>query len=275
MLERFLRYVVVDTQSEPDSTTYPSTVKQLDLSRLLVQELREIGLGDVELTEAGYVFATVPGTVEGAPTVGLIAHVDTAPAASGAGVTPIVRRSWSGEPIRLAGRPVAGARSRRHAGPRRQAGARPRHQRRHDTPRRRRQGRRRDHRHRRTAAAARRRAPGDRPDRLHCRRRGRARNRSLRPRGLRRRPRVHVRRLGARRGRDRVVLRLSARAHDRRRRRPPWIGEGAARERAQADVRRDRRRFPATSSRPRPPTLGRASSIPSGSRGLRRGRRSG
>ena len=105
VLERFLRYVVVDTQSEPDSTTYPSTVKQLDLSRLLVQELREIGLGDVELTEAGYVFATVPGTVEGAPTVGLIAHVDTAPAASGAGVTPIVRRSWSGEPIRLAGDP--------------------------------------------------------------------------------------------------------------------------------------------------------------------------
>ncbi len=99
VLERFLRYVVVDTQSEPDSTTYPSTEKQLDLSRLLVEELREIGLDDVELTERGYVFATVPGTVEGAPTVGLIAHVDTAPAAPGAGVTPIVHRAWAGEPI--------------------------------------------------------------------------------------------------------------------------------------------------------------------------------
>ena len=106
VLERFLRYVVVDTQSEPDSTSYPSTSKQLDLSRLLVEELREIGLDDVELTEPGYVFATVPGTVEGAPTVGLIAHVDTAPAAPGTGVSPIVRRSWSGESIRLEGDPA-------------------------------------------------------------------------------------------------------------------------------------------------------------------------
>ena len=87
MLERFLRYVAVDTQSDPTSTTYPSTEKQLDLSRLLVEELRQIGLDDVELTEPGYVFATVPGTsesAEGAPTVGLIAHVDTSPAAPGA-----------------------------------------------------------------------------------------------------------------------------------------------------------------------------------------------
>ena len=65
MLERFLRYVAVDTQSDPDSTTYPSTAKQLDLSRLLVAELRQIGLEDVELTDPGYVFATVPGTAEG------------------------------------------------------------------------------------------------------------------------------------------------------------------------------------------------------------------
>ena len=70
MLERFLRYVRVDTQSEEGSTTYPSTAKQLDLSRLLVGELREIGLDDVELTEHGYVFATLPGT-PGAPVIGL------------------------------------------------------------------------------------------------------------------------------------------------------------------------------------------------------------
>ena len=105
VLERFLRYVVVDTQADPSSTTYPSTAKQLDLSRLLVDELREIGLDDVELTEAGYVFATVPGTVAGAPTVGLIAHVDTSPAAPGTGVTPIVHRAWAGEPIVLPGDP--------------------------------------------------------------------------------------------------------------------------------------------------------------------------
>ena len=80
-----------------------STERQLDLSRLLVEELRQIGLDDVELTEPGYVFATVPGTVEGAPTVGLIAHVDTSPAAPGDGVAPMVHRAWAGEPIVLPG----------------------------------------------------------------------------------------------------------------------------------------------------------------------------
>ena len=105
VLERFLRYVVVDTQSEPDSTSYPSTAKQLDLSRLLADELREIGLEDVELTEPGYVFATLPGTVAGSATVGLIAHVDTAPAAPGTGVAPVVHRAWDGAPIVLPGDP--------------------------------------------------------------------------------------------------------------------------------------------------------------------------
>jgi len=103
VLERFLRYVVIDTQSDPDSTSYPSTAKQLDLSRLLVDELRAIGLSEVELTEYGYVLATVPGTVPGTPTVGLIAHVDTAPGTSGTNVEPIVHRDWQGQPIRLPG----------------------------------------------------------------------------------------------------------------------------------------------------------------------------
>jgi tripeptide aminopeptidase len=103
VLERFLRYVVIDTQSDPDSKSYPSTAKQLDLSRLLVDELREIGLGDVELTAPGYVFATVPGTVADAPVVGLIAHVDTTPAVTGTGVAPVVHRAWAGEPIALDG----------------------------------------------------------------------------------------------------------------------------------------------------------------------------
>ena len=72
VLDRFLRYVQVDTQSDDDSESYPSTAKQLDLTKMLADELREIGLEGVELTEHGYVFATVPGT--SGPTVGLIAH---------------------------------------------------------------------------------------------------------------------------------------------------------------------------------------------------------
>jgi tripeptide aminopeptidase len=106
VLARFLRYVVIDTQAVVDQTSYPSSARQLDLSRLLVDELREIGLEDVELTEHGYVFATLPGTVADAPTVGLIAHVDTSPDAPGTGVTPIVHRRYAGGPIRLPGDPT-------------------------------------------------------------------------------------------------------------------------------------------------------------------------
>jgi len=103
VLDRFLRYVRVDTQADLDSTTYPSTAKQLELSRLLVAELRELGLADVELTEHGYVLATVPGTVADVPTVALIAHVDTSPDAPGTGVTPVVHERWEGGPIVLPG----------------------------------------------------------------------------------------------------------------------------------------------------------------------------
>jgi tripeptide aminopeptidase len=103
-LERFLRYVRIDTQASYKSESYPSTAKQLDLSRLLVEELRAAGLQDVELTEHGYVFATLPGTVE-APVVGLIAHVDTTPDVTGAGVTPIVHR-YEGGTLPLPGDPL-------------------------------------------------------------------------------------------------------------------------------------------------------------------------
>jgi tripeptide aminopeptidase len=106
VLARFLRYVVIDTQASVESTGYPSSAKQLDLSRLLVEELRAIGLADVELTQHGYVFATLPGTVADAPTVGLIAHVDTSPDAPGTGVRPIVHRAYGGGPIRLPGDPT-------------------------------------------------------------------------------------------------------------------------------------------------------------------------
>jgi tripeptide aminopeptidase len=93
-LERFLRYVRIDTQSARDSDTYPSTLKQLDLSRLLVDELRGLGLEDVELTEHGYVLATLPGS--DGPTVGLLAHVDTSQDAPGANVQPQVHEGYAG-----------------------------------------------------------------------------------------------------------------------------------------------------------------------------------
>jgi tripeptide aminopeptidase len=103
VLDRFLRYVQVDTQSDDDSETYPSTAKQLDLGKMLADELREIGLEDVELTEHGYVFATLPGT--GGPTVGLIAHMDTSSDESGANVKPQVIRNYDGSDIVLPGDP--------------------------------------------------------------------------------------------------------------------------------------------------------------------------
>jgi tripeptide aminopeptidase len=105
-LERFLRYVRIDTQAAYGSDTYPSTEKQLDLSRLLVEELRGLGLEDVELTEHGYVFATLPGTASGAPTIGLMAHVDTTPEVRGGGVEPVVHPAYDGSPIVLPGDPA-------------------------------------------------------------------------------------------------------------------------------------------------------------------------
>jgi tripeptide aminopeptidase len=102
VLERFLRYVRVDTQSDPASTTYPSTAKQRDLGRLLVGELQELGL-DGQMDQYGYVFAQVPGSA--GPTVGLIAHMDTSPDESGAGVDPQVVRGYDGGDIQLRGDP--------------------------------------------------------------------------------------------------------------------------------------------------------------------------
>jgi tripeptide aminopeptidase len=97
-LDRFLRYVRVDTQSAYDSGDVPSTAKQLDLSRMLVDELTEMGATAVELDErAGIVYATVPATVEGKPTIGLVAHVDTSPDVSGENVDPQVVRYEGGD----------------------------------------------------------------------------------------------------------------------------------------------------------------------------------
>jgi len=83
--ERFLRYVSFDTQSDENSTTCPSTAKQLELGRYLVEEMRSIGIGDAFMDENGYVYGTVPGDPT-KPVIGLIAHMDTSPDASGANV---------------------------------------------------------------------------------------------------------------------------------------------------------------------------------------------
>jgi tripeptide aminopeptidase len=108
-VERFLRYVTFDTQSTETSETYPSTAKQLDLLRHLVEELRTIGLADAEIDEHGYVMATIPATTRksGVPVIGFIAHVDTSPEMSGAGVKPIVHKNYQGQDLVLPDDPTA------------------------------------------------------------------------------------------------------------------------------------------------------------------------
>jgi tripeptide aminopeptidase len=98
LLERFQRYVRVDTQSSAATSTTPSTPGQRELAEMLVGELHEIGLEDAAVDEEGFAFATLPG--EG-PVVGLLAHVDTTPESPGAGVEPIVHRGYDGGAIRL------------------------------------------------------------------------------------------------------------------------------------------------------------------------------
>ena len=103
LLERFLRYVRIDTESDPHSPTQPSTMKQKDLSRVLVGELRELGLTDAELDEHGYVYATLPASPgqENTPVICFCSHVDTSPDASGAGVKPLVHENYRGQDLVL------------------------------------------------------------------------------------------------------------------------------------------------------------------------------
>ena len=110
VLDRFLRYVKIDTQSQDDVETYPSTAKQLDLLNLLVKELQELGLKDVSIDNYGYVMATLPGNVPASdpasgkvPTIGFIAHVDTSPSTSGANVKPQMIQDYQGGDIVLPG----------------------------------------------------------------------------------------------------------------------------------------------------------------------------
>lgn len=102
VLERFLRYVKIDTQSSQDSDTYPSTAKQLDLARLLVDELNELGMADVELDQYGYVTASLPSNVDhDTQVVGFLAHMDTSPDAEGANVLTRVIADYDGQDILL------------------------------------------------------------------------------------------------------------------------------------------------------------------------------
>lgn len=110
VLERFKRYVQIDTQSKEDSDRFPSTEKQLVLSRLLVDELKAMGVEDAAMDEYGYVFGTVPSNLpkahgDNVPTLGFLAHLDTSPAASGEGVKPVVHVNYQGGDITLPGDP--------------------------------------------------------------------------------------------------------------------------------------------------------------------------
>ncbi|MBN69355.1 MAG: peptidase T [Gimesia sp.] len=104
LLDRFLRYVKVDTQSDEISPSFPSTKKQLDLSRMLCEECEQLGLEDVTISEYGIVMATIPGTVEGdVPAIGWVAHVDTSPEFSGTNVKPVVHENYDGSDLVLPG----------------------------------------------------------------------------------------------------------------------------------------------------------------------------
>jgi tripeptide aminopeptidase len=112
LLERFLRYVEVDTQSDEGSSSSPSTEKQKDLARMLLQELHDLGCDSAEMDEWGYVYAKIPSNLPSdhpasgkVPAVGLIAHVDTYHATPGAGVKPQLHRSYAGGDIELPGAP--------------------------------------------------------------------------------------------------------------------------------------------------------------------------
>lgn len=106
VLDRFLRYVVIDTQSDPASSTQPTTEKQKDLGRVLVRELLEIGLSDAHLDEHGYVYATIPAnTDKRVPVICFCSHMDTAPDFTGKNVKPQMVKAYAGGDIQLPGDP--------------------------------------------------------------------------------------------------------------------------------------------------------------------------
>ncbi|MFA5325618.1 MAG: peptidase T [Bacteroidales bacterium] len=102
ILDKFLRYISFDTMSDPDCDDQPSSIKQLDLSKQLVKELKEMGIKNTSLDEFGYIMATIPGnTDKDVPVLGFIAHVDTSPDASGADIKPQIIKNYDGNDIVL------------------------------------------------------------------------------------------------------------------------------------------------------------------------------
>ncbi|GIV28406.1 MAG: peptidase T [Bacteroidia bacterium] len=102
VVDRFLKYVQIDTQSDPNSTTFPSTEKQKDLARVLVEELKAMGMKNAEMDENGYVYAELPSnTNKQVPTIFFCAHMDTSPDCSGKNVKPIIHKNYQGQNIVL------------------------------------------------------------------------------------------------------------------------------------------------------------------------------
>ena len=103
IIDRFMRYVKIDTQSDPNSNEHPSTEKQKDLSKLLQQELLQMGISDASVDEFGYVYGTIPSTTEknNVPVICFCSHVDTAPDCSGTNVKPILHSNYNGSDIVL------------------------------------------------------------------------------------------------------------------------------------------------------------------------------
>ena len=99
--ERLLKYVKIDTQSDPKSDSIPSTMRQKDLARVLVEEMKEIGIADAHMDEYGYVYGTILANVDGVETVGFIAHMDTSPEITGANVKPRIIENYDGKDIYL------------------------------------------------------------------------------------------------------------------------------------------------------------------------------
>lgn len=112
---RLMKYVQIDTEADPNSTTFPSSVKQKDLGEILVQELKEIGINDAEMDQYGYVFATIPSnTNKKVPTICFCAHMDTAPDVTGKNVKPILHKNYDGNPITLPDDPAQVITTERH-----------------------------------------------------------------------------------------------------------------------------------------------------------------
>lgn len=102
LLQRFLKYVSIDTQSDPNSKDFPSTAKQFDLAKLLVEELKELGLSDAHVDDNCYVMATLPAnTDKDIPVIGFIAHVDSSPDMSGKDIRPQIIENYDGKDILL------------------------------------------------------------------------------------------------------------------------------------------------------------------------------